>query len=117
MRQTIVFFLCAGISVVGLAVPQIALFGWVWFALMRPDIAAYSHGEFSYSLWMAWSLLLGGVRCLNNFGSAWLRNPMSRALIVLIVPLFISSQLAPLPQDASLIFNIFFRMSVACLAI
>jgi putative inorganic carbon (hco3(-)) transporter len=89
----------------------------VWFALMRPDVASYSQGEFSYSLWMGVALVVGSVRCLSNFAAAWVRNPTSRLLILMIVPLFISTTLAPFQQDAHQVFGVYIRMTIATLMV
>jgi probable O-glycosylation ligase (exosortase A-associated) len=117
MRGIIVLFVCAAISVVGIALPRIALFGWIWFALMRPDFVSYTPGRHAYSLWMATALMVGSARYLGNFGPAWVRNPYSRLLILMLVPLFISSLLAPLPDDASEAYGVFLRVALASLTI
>jgi putative inorganic carbon (hco3(-)) transporter len=117
MRQVIVTFLCGIVAAVGVPFPQVALFGWIWFGLMRPDYVSFSPGKLNYSMWIAVALLLGGVRYLKNAPSSWFQNPMSRLLVIMVVPLFFSVQFAAFREDADDVLLLFVRNTIAVLMV
>lgn len=93
------FILCAvvfALCCIALVKPLFGLYGYVWFALMRPDVLAWSYGRYPYSLALAVTTVLGSLRYYFSFGRI-LRNPICLLLIAFQIPVVISVFMAPVP--------------------
>lgn len=116
MRELILFAIVGGLSVTALFRPRIGLYGYVWFAVMRPDVLAWSSGTYPYSLVLALTTLVGSFRYFGN-AAVWLRNPVIRALLVLQLPLALSVVFAVNSSIAIDPFLFYLRMVVMSLLI
>lgn len=105
-----------GICVGGLLNPVIALLGYMWYSLMRPDALAWREGLYPYSLIFAVVTLLGSWRYLPNLGG-WVKNPFVWSLLWLQVPMVLSIQFALDPKLASDAYMKYLRILVVCLMI
>ena len=97
MREIVLFAVVVVLSLIALVRPKIGIFAYVWFALMRPDILAYSRGLFPHSLLIALSTIVGSLRYFNFFPSL-LRNSITRNLLMLQIPLIASVLFAVNPS-------------------
>lgn len=104
--------ICAG----GLLNPIIALLGYIWYSLMRPDALAWQEGMHPYSLIFAVVTLLGSWRYLPNLGG-WIKNPFVWSLLWLQVPMVLSIQFAVDPELAAAAYMRYLRILVVCLMI
>lgn len=81
MRELVLILVVVGISIAGVPQPRIAMCGYVWFSLMRPDLLSYAPNR-PYSQAIAAALLLGSLRCLPQIFSI-LKNPIVIGLVAL----------------------------------
>jgi probable O-glycosylation ligase (exosortase A-associated) len=93
VREAILAVVVAVLSVGGLLRPQIAIFSWVWFAIMRPDFFVFASRTNMYSTVIAAVVLLSGVRVLPRF-QTWLRSPLCTGLTLLLFLTFLSNRFA-----------------------
>lgn len=101
---------------VGLIVPVYGLYGYIWFALLRPDALAWSEGDFPFSLIYAVSTLAGSVRFLP-FISRLFQNPFSILLILLQLPVVLSCFMALIPEITFAPLNLYSRIILMSLLI
>jgi probable O-glycosylation ligase (exosortase A-associated) len=92
MRELALIVIVAGICLVSLVNPRVGVLGYTWFALMRPDVLSWSVGK-PFSLALAVCTLLGSLIHFREF-TILFRNPISRYLMVLLIPITISADLA-----------------------
>ena len=116
MRELILLAIVAALAVTALFRPRIGLYGYVWFAVMRPDVLAWSSGSYPYSLVLAIATLAGSIRYFGNAAS-FLRNPIVRQLLVLQIPLALSVLFAVNSSIAIDPFLFYLRMVVMSLLI
>ena len=117
MRQLALLAVTIPLAIVSVVNPQIGLLGYVWFSLMRPDYLAYSVGLHGASEWLALGVLLGSWRFLANAGRAWITNPYSRWLLLLQIPLFLSTRTALYPEYSLLAYWQFLRACIMALMV
>ena len=88
------------VGVAGCAIvnPLIGLFGYVWFALMRPDYLAWSYGDYPYSIILAVATSIGTIRYLPRI-TVFFRNPIILLVLGLQIPFILSALFA---VDASI---------------
>lgn len=91
MREVVVMAIVAGICLSSLHSPIIGLLGYIWFALCRPDVLAWSHKPFS--LILAIAVLFGSVRHLVSVPRI-VANPISGMLLLQQFPVAMSVVLA-----------------------
>ncbi len=77
------------LSAVALLRPQIGIYSYVWFALMRPDALAWSIGRFPLSFALAVCTLAGALRHLGRIRVLF-HNPFTRLLLLLQIPIALS---------------------------
>jgi len=90
VRELLLNLIVLLLGVGALVSPRIGLFGYFWFALLRPDVLAWAYGENRYSMALAAATLLGCARLipfgvLNGF-----RNPIVLSLLALQIPVGLS---------------------------
>jgi putative inorganic carbon (hco3(-)) transporter len=116
MRLILLLLVVVMIAFAALFKPRVGLFGYIWFALMRPDVIAWSRGDFAFSMYLAIALLVGSsAQYLLKALETWFQNPFCRLLILLQVPILISYFGAVHPQYASAPYNQLIRMVVISL--
>jgi putative inorganic carbon (HCO3(-)) transporter len=113
MRSLLLMTVVVCVAIVGLFRPRVGLFGYIWFALMRPDLMAYARGD--YSTLLALSVITGSIRYLPNAGRAWIRNPLSVMLILLTGVAYLSACDAIYPSYSVAWYWPFFRMVIMAL--
>ena len=104
------------LSVVGIAIPRLGLYVYYWFALMRPDVLAWSYGEHSYSLILAVGTLIGASRYIVNINRLF-KNPITVLLIILLVPITLSWVFAVNPSLSLPPLVDFYKMIIMVFAI
>lgn len=116
MREVLLIIVVAIIGMTSLLRPTIGIFGYVWFALMRPDFMAWSAGKLNFSFFLAVCLILGTVfQHLPRVPITWLTNPFCRWLILLQFPMWLSTQHALIPAVAWDSYNLFLRTVIMAL--
>jgi probable O-glycosylation ligase (exosortase A-associated) len=116
MRDLIVMAITAALCILSPFNPRLGLYGYYWFALMRPDILAWS-GPNRYSLIIAVvTLAANSGRALMNF-SVLLRNPLCRILLLLVAVISLSVPFAVKPELCYEQYGLFMRMIVMALLI
>ncbi|MBI4892554.1 MAG: putative O-glycosylation ligase, exosortase A system-associated [Acidobacteria bacterium] len=89
MRNMIVVVIVALVCLMAPFGPQLGLFGYYWFAIMRPDVLAWS-GANNYSFYMAAVTILFALpRILQNL-PVLITNSLCRALILFVVTVSLS---------------------------
>ena len=96
--------------------PRFGLYGYIWFALLRPDVLAWSYGERPYSLAIAVCLLVGSLAHLPSIGRVF-RSPISVGLQILVVIITFSAFAAVVPALAIPELNLYLRIIVVALLI
>jgi probable O-glycosylation ligase (exosortase A-associated) len=111
MRALILLAVCAAFTVVGIAAPQVGLYGYIWFALMRPDYMAFAARlGYPYSTMIALGVILGSWRSFIHIGRGWLTNPITLVLFALQLPILISCQIALIPGYSDTVYLNFVKM-------
>lgn len=100
----------------GLVAPVYGLYGYIWFALLRPDALSWSEGSFPFSLIFAVSTLAGSVRYLPGISRIF-QNPFSFLLLLLQIPVFLSSFMAVVPELTFAPLNLYSRIILMSLLI
>lgn len=116
MRVLILHLSAMGICVGGLLNPVIALLGYMWYSLMRPDALAWREGFYPYSLIFAVVTLFGSWRYLPNIAN-WVKNPFVWSLLLLQIPMILSIQFAIDPALAIDPYMKYLRILAVCLMI
>lgn len=96
MRELLLIFIVGCASLTGLFRPLIGLYGYIWFAVMRPDVFAWSTDR-QYSLVLAVATLLGCVPYLGQVLRLF-ASSISRWLLVLQVIIGLSVLFAVKPE-------------------
>jgi probable O-glycosylation ligase (exosortase A-associated) len=100
MRELLLSGIVGVLCVAGIFRPQIGLFGYIWFALMRPDVLAWVYGENRYSFFLAVATLLGAAFRAAQSIPAIVKNRISVILLLMQVPIILSSVFAVDPSLA-----------------
>ena len=95
MRELLLIAIVASLCLGSLASPRIGLYGYVWFALLRPDMLAWSNRP--YSLFLAVATLVGLLRLLHWIPRIF-SNPIVLTLLALQVPIWLSAEFAVNPK-------------------
>ena len=93
LRLSLLFAIVGPLCVIGLFRPRIGLYGYIWYAVMRPDVLAWVADQYPFSMLLATSTLIGTLRYVQRFG-VLVTNPISFMLVALQVPLLASMFLA-----------------------
>jgi len=116
MRDLILMGMTAVLCILSPLNQKFGLYGYFWFALMRPDILAWS-GANRYSLFIAASALFSNMgRVLPNL-PVLIRNPICRVTILLFLVITLSVPLAVKPELCYDPYSLFVRMLVMALLI
>ena len=85
MRQALLIAITLPLCVIAPFAPEIGLYAYTWFALMRPDVLAWGSG-LPFSFILAAATLLGSLRFTGNIARLF-DTPISVALICLQFPI------------------------------
>lgn len=85
MRQALLIAITLPLCVIAPFAPEMGLYAYTWFALMRPDVLAWGSG-LPYSFVLAAATLLGSLRYAGNFIRLF-DTPISLALVCLQFPI------------------------------
>jgi probable O-glycosylation ligase (exosortase A-associated) len=110
MREVLLVAIVIAISMAAFVRPRVGYFGYIWFALMRPDILAWSDtGRIPYSMILAFSTLAGSWSYVIRIGE-WFRNPFALGQLSLQALIAISVVLAVEVNLAVSAYPLYFRM-------
>jgi probable O-glycosylation ligase (exosortase A-associated) len=100
MRALVLDLVVVILCLVGVVRPRYGLYGYIWFALMRPDNLAWVENQHSYSMYICCSTLVGCfLTALPNF-SALIRNPFVPFYLILQTLHLLSAVFAIVPHWA-----------------
>jgi putative inorganic carbon (HCO3(-)) transporter len=116
MRELLLIAVVVPLCVVALFRPRIGLYAYIWFALMRPDVLAWSNGRYPYSLSLAVCTLIGSLVYLPRF-RAWFTNPIAAGMLLLQVPMVLSVLFAVNPALCYEPYYFYLRVVLAALLI
>jgi probable O-glycosylation ligase (exosortase A-associated) len=97
MRDLLLIILVGLLCIIGLVKPKIGVFGYTWFAMMRPDVLAFADPANSYSFFIAVCTLAGSLPYMGRLPRLF-RNPIFIGLLILEIPVAISSFAAIHPE-------------------
>ena len=103
------------LCIAGLVRARIALYAYIWFALMRPDYLAFAPGRYNLSLGLAVVALVGAARSLGQIYR--LLSPLPILLILLHIPAIISTQYAFFTDYSFGVYKQFFRVCLMAIII
>jgi len=110
MREALLIVIMMVLCPVSLFRPKIGLYGYTWFALLRPDYLAWSAGEYPFSLVLALCTLFGAApKYLGGIG-IWFKDGLCRALILLTAVMGISVVTAYWISEAWAPYSLFLRV-------
>ncbi len=89
MREYLLILAVLAICCTSLVKPRIGLYGYIWFALMRPDDLAWCEGRYPFSMALALATLAGAIRFAPKIPELF-RNPITRLMLLLQVPIGLS---------------------------
>lgn len=116
LRELIFVPVVVTLCLIALIKPRIGLLGYLWYALMRPDLLAFAENKYPFSLCLAVATGLGALRYLGDF-TAIVRNPISRVVVLLQIPVGLSVLFAVYPALTYDRYNFYSRMIVVLLLI
>lgn len=116
MREIVLMVVVAVICVAGVVRPLIGLYGYLWFALMRPDVLAWSAGNYPYSLALAIATIVGSVRYFASVRRIF-TNPLCLLLIGFQATILLSILTSPHPEWCWGAFDQFERACIMALLI
>ena len=97
MRSFLLLAIIVALALAAILRPKIGVFAIVWFALMRPDVWAWSSTQYPYASILEMGTLIGSLTHLDRIPII-LKNPILRLLLLLQVPIFLSIVLAIHPS-------------------
>ena len=115
MREFLLLAITVCLSFAAIAKPQFGVMAYIWFSLMRPDVIAFSQGLYPYSLMLAIGMIVGSWREVGQFRTAWFANPISWMMLLLQIPILISTQTSISPSYSLDMYFPFLKMSIAVL--
>jgi putative inorganic carbon (hco3(-)) transporter len=89
LRELLLIGIVAVLALGAFISARFGLLGYVWFALMRPDVMAWSEGDIPFSMILAICTLLGALRHITDIHYLF-RNPFSIGLLLLMIPVLLS---------------------------
>jgi putative inorganic carbon (hco3(-)) transporter len=117
MREAILVVIMMVLCPIALFRPKIGLYGYTWFALLRPDYLAWSAGEYPYSLALAVCTLLGaGPRYISKIG-IWFRDGLCQATMLLTAVMGFSVLTAYWIEEAWIPYNLYIRLILMAMLI
>lgn len=116
MRELLLLAIVIPLCCVALVKPRLGLYGYLWFALMRPDVLAWSSTTIPYSLALAVSTLLGSLPYVSGLGVLF-SNPLARWLLLLQIPVGVSVLSAQVPALSAYPYSVYVRLILMALLI
>ncbi len=110
MRDALLGALVILICLVSLYRPKYGLYGYLWYALMMPDVFTWSTHR-PYSLALGFFLVVGSIRELTNAGRIF-KNPFAILFLLLQVPIALSVVFAVHPGLNIQLYRQFVQMSL-----
>jgi putative inorganic carbon (hco3(-)) transporter len=89
LRELFVILTVVVVAFAALFRPLWGVYGYVWFALMRPDYLSWSTNKYPFSMMLSIASLIGAVRYLPQL-SVLFANPLARRLMLLVIPITLS---------------------------
>jgi putative inorganic carbon (HCO3(-)) transporter len=89
MRLALLAIIVGILAIVALVRPRVGVYGYIWFAVMRPDVLAFAEDQYPFSLILAAATVIGSIRYLPDFRLLFATR-IARWLLVLQIPLFLS---------------------------
>ena len=83
------FGIIGGLCLGAFVWPRLGLYGYVWFAVLRPDVLAWCQDQQSFSLALAVCTAISGLRYYRRL-PALFSNPMVLGLLALQIPVGLS---------------------------
>lgn len=96
LRELLLLAVITVICLVAIVRPKIGVYGYIWFAVMRPDLLAWCPDKYNLSAFLAIATTIGTIPYLPRL-TAIFQNPISRWLVLLQIPLALSTILAVNP--------------------
>jgi putative inorganic carbon (hco3(-)) transporter len=88
-REILLIVVMAVLSVVSLFRPRVGLYGYIWYAIVGPDIICWIEGKYPFSFILAITTLIGAIRYGYRIPQV-LRLPAVRWFLAFQIPLFLS---------------------------
>jgi putative inorganic carbon (HCO3(-)) transporter len=116
MRATLLLVIVSVLCPISIFNARLGIIGYTWFAILRPDILAWVIGQYPLSLALAICTLIGASLYLPQ-ALIWFQNPITRTMLLLLIPLGVSVVAAYDSQLAWRSFNLFLRAVLMALLI
>jgi len=97
LRELLLIIIVSVLCCAALVRPRLGLYGYFWYAAMRPDVLAWSADAYPFSVALALATLIGSVRWWPSIRTLF-QNPISRLLLLLQVPIGMSVLFAEEPS-------------------
>jgi putative inorganic carbon (hco3(-)) transporter len=97
LRELLLILIVAVLCCAALFRPRIGVYSYVWYAVMRPDVLAWCADQYNFSMALAAATMIGALPYAGQTGVIF-RNPISRWLVILQIPLLASTLLAVNPD-------------------
>src|SRR5215813_11604852 len=89
LRELALILIVAYLCCAALVRPKIGLYGYIWFAIVQPDVMAWCEGKYPFSLSLALATILGSIRYIGQFPRI-LSSQIIQGVLLLQIPIGIS---------------------------
>ena len=89
LRELALILIVATLCVTALFKPRFGLYGYIWFALVQPDVAAWVERKYPFSIALAIATLVGSLRYVPELPRLF-RIPAVAGLLLLQIPIGLS---------------------------
>ncbi len=117
IRLIILFAIVGVLALVALFRPKIGLFGYIWFAVLRPDFLAWAPHEYPLSFILAVATLIGVAIHVPGRVVYVFSSPITRLILLLQAPVMLSCVLAVNPALTWMPLSLYWRMLVMALIV
>lgn len=116
IREILFIILMVSLCVTALFRPRIGLYGYIWYAVVGPDIICWVEGKYPFSFALAVATLIGSMRYATRIPQVF-KLPAVRWFLLLQIPLALSAIFSEGPFLAPDRYFIFEKITVMVLLV
>jgi probable O-glycosylation ligase (exosortase A-associated) len=114
MRDALLVVIVGVICLSSVTSANVGFYGYIWFALLRPDLLAFSRRPFSLVFLIL--TFIGSLRFAHRYVNI-LRSPITLGLVLLQIPIFVSTLTAVYPELCTHYYSTYIKVVIASLLV